>query len=108
MYLTKSNIVSKILSKVVEHPTKESELASLALSFELPITSQISIKDLLSIRNDYGEAFHNFRTELNSKLLGLDICADSETLRRKIASISYEMNSIQVQEVEKEYRKIIR
>lgn len=108
MYLTKSNIVSKALSMVIDHPTKESELASMALSFELPITSQISIKDLLTIRKDYGEAFHNFRTELNSKLLELDVCADSETLRRQIKSISYEMNSLQVQEVEKEYRKIAR
>jgi hypothetical protein len=108
MYLTKSNIVSKALNMVIDRPSKESELASMALSFELPITSQITIKDLLSIRKDYGEAFHNFRTELNSKLLGLDVCADSETLRRQIESISYEMNSVQVQEVEKEYRKIAR
>lgn len=55
----------------------------------------------MSIRNDYGEAFHNFRTELNSQLLKLDACENNETLRQQIDTISYEMNNIQVQEVEK-------
>ena len=108
MYLSRSNIVSKVLDMAIGQPGKDAELAKMALSMELPITSNIPTKDLLSIRNDYGEAFHNFRTELNSQLLKLDTCDDNESLRRQIDAISYEMNNTQVQEVEKEYRKIAR
>lgn len=108
MYLTNSNIVSKILSMVIEKPSIESELATMALSLELPVTTQIPMRDLLIIRNNYGDAFHNFRTQLNSKLNSLDACTDKHSLQQKINSISYEMNNTSVQEVEKEYRKITR
>lgn len=108
MYLSQSDIVSKVLSMVIGQPGKDAELAKMALSMELPVTSNIPIRDLQSIRNDYGEAFHNFRTELNSQLLKLDTCDDNELLRHQIDAISYEMNNTQVQEVEKEYRKITR
>ncbi len=108
MYLTQSNIVSKTLNMAIDRPSKEAELATMGLSLDLPITNQVLMKDLISIRSNYGDAFHNFRTELNSKLLSLDSCSDAESLRRQINAISYELNSIQVQEVEKEYRKISR
>ena len=42
------------------------------------------------------------------KLLSLDLYTDADSLKRQIESISYELNNLQVQEVEKEYRKIIR
>ena len=106
MYLTCSNIVSKILSIVIDKPSIESELATLALSLELPVTSQMPIEDLLAIRNNYGDAFHNFRTDLNSKLITLDTCKDRDSLKKQIDSISYEINNTSVHEVEKEYRKI--
>lgn len=108
MYLTKSNIVSKTLNKVIDRPSKKAELATMGLSVDLPVTNQVLMKDLISIRSNYGDAFHNFRTELNSKLLSLDFCSDAESLCRQIETISYELNNIQVQEVEKEYRKISR
>ncbi len=108
MYLTQSNIVSKTLNMVIDQPSKEAELATMGLSIDLPITNRILMQDLISIRSNYGDAFQNFRTELNSKLLSLDSCSDAESLRRKIDAISYELNTIQVQEVEKEYRKISR
>ena len=63
---------------------------------------------MISIRQNYGQAFHNFRTSLNSKLINLNLNADSADIKHQLDSISYEMNMLQVQEVEKEYRKITR
>ena len=80
----------------------------MALQLDLPVLNQLPITDILNIRNNYGEAFHNFRNELNSKLLSLDSIDNVESFRRQLDTISYELNNLQVKEVEKEYRKISR
>lgn len=108
MYLSQSNIVSNVLKLAIDQPSKAAEIATLALSFDLPVTSQIPLTDLLSIRNKYGDAFHNFRAALNSKLLSLDTCGDEAELQKQLSAISYEMSTLHTHEVEKEYRKIAR
>lgn len=108
MYLCRSPLTAKILQMSIENPTKDAELASMALQLELPVIDQLPITDILEIRNNYGEAFHNFRNELNSKLIGLDSIGDTDAFKRQLNIISYELNNIQVKEVEKEYRKISR
>lgn len=108
MYLSQSSLTANILGMAIEKPSIDSELASMAMNMELPVTSQIPMADLLSIRRDYGEAFYNFRTELNSKLLSVDTLSNSESIVRALDRISYELNNTQVKEVEKEYRKIVR
>jgi len=108
MYLTQSDLTSKVISMCLEKPSVESQLASLAMNIDLPITNAISLQELINIRNNYGEAFHNFRTELNSKLIKIDSLADSELIQRELDKISYELMNTQVEEVSKEYRKILR
>lgn len=103
---SQSSLTTNILGIAIEKPSIDSELASMAINMELPVTSQIPLSDLLSIRQSYGESFYNFRTELNSKLLSVDTLSDRETISRTLDKISYELNNIQVKEVEKEYRKI--
>lgn len=108
MYLSQSSLTSNILKKAIEQPTKDEELASMAMQLELPLLNQLPIYDILNIRQNYGEAFHNFRTELNSKLLSVADIDDGEALRKQLETISYELNCLQVKEVQKEYRKIVR
>ena len=108
MYLSRSDFTAQVLGMVIEQPSVESKMASLAMNIDLPVVSQLPMPDLLSIRNNYGEAFHNFRNELNSKLLSVDALADPADVKKQLDNISYELNSIQVKEVQKEYRKIIR
>ena len=108
MYLSRSPIVAHVLGIAIDKPTKEAELAKLAMSLDLPLVNNIPLADLLSIRKDYGEAFCNFRNELNTKLLTVDTSKNAEDIQRQLDSISYEISNIQVKEVEKEYRKITR
>lgn len=108
MYMAKSQFTSELLSQTMTKKSIDSELANLSMNLELPVINGISIGDLVSIRHDNGEAFHNFRTELNSKLLELRNLTDKEELQRALENISYEMNNTQVSEVKKEYKKIIR
>ncbi len=106
MYLTQSPLTSNILQTVIEHPSKECEIANMAMKLDLPVINKLPITDILEIRNNYGEAFHNFRNELNSKLVGLETLKDSESFKQQLDTISYELSNIQVKDVEKECRKI--
>ena len=108
MYMTKSQFTSDLLSQTIAKSNVDSELANLSLNLELPILNEMSVKDLMSIRTQSGEAFYNFRTELNSKLLNLRGLSDKDELQRELENISYEMNNLQVNEVKKEYRKIVK
>ncbi len=108
MYLSRSPLTARILQMAIEKTSKDAELASMALQLDLPILDQLPITDILEIRNNYGEAFYNFRNELNSKLIGLDSIDDTDAFRHQLDTISYELNNLQVKEVEKEYRKISR
>lgn len=108
MYMAKSQFTSDLLSQTIAKNSVNSDLANLSMKLDLPILNEISVKDLVSIRTDSGEAFYNFRTELNSKLLSLRGLTDKDELQRKIENISYEMNQIQVDQVKKEYRKIVK
>lgn len=108
IYLARSPLTAHILQMAIEKPSKDAELSTMALQLDLPVLSQLPITDILDIRKNYGEAFHNFRNELNARLIGLDSIDDTDTFRRQLASISYELNNLQVKEVEKEYRKITR
>lgn len=108
MYMAKSQFTSDLLSQTIAKSSVDSDLANLSMKLDLPILNEISVDDLVSIRTDSGEAFYNFRSELNSKLLNLRGLTDKDELQRKIENISYEMNQIQVNEVKKEYRKIVK
>lgn len=108
MYLSRSDFTSRILKMMIERPSTEASLASLAMHMDLPVLSQLPLADLLSIRNNYGEAFHNFRNELNSKLINVDTFSDPAEIRRQLDRIAYELNNVQVKEVQKESRKILR
>ncbi len=106
MYLTSSQLVANLLKVSVPQNSINAELANLGLQFQLPVIHNISLEDIIRIRYDNGEAFHNFRNELNARLLELRGVDDSDELIRRIENISYQMNEIQVNDVDKEIRKL--
>ncbi|MGL4949543.1 MAG: hypothetical protein ACRC5M_04100 [Anaeroplasmataceae bacterium] len=108
MYMAKSQFTSELLSKKITKSSVTSDLANLSMKLDLPVLNKISIEDLVSIRNNNGQAFYNFRTDLNSKLLSLRGLTNKDELQRKLENISYEMNQTQVEQVNKEYRKIVK
>lgn len=108
MYLTRSSLTAEVLHMAFEDSTKESELANMAMKLDLPVVDQLPLLDIIDIRNNYGEAFHNFRNELNSKLIGLDSIDDPDELKRQLNKMAYELSVVQIEDVKKEYRKISR
>lgn len=108
MYMAKSQFTSDLLSQTIAKSSVDADLANFSLNLDLPILNEISVQDLMSIRSENGESFYNFRTELNSKLLNLRGLSNKDELQKEIENISYEMNNLQVNEVKKEYRKIVK
>jgi hypothetical protein len=108
MYMAKSQFTADLLSQTIAKKDIKSDLANLSMNFELPVLNDLSLENIIKIRTDSGEAFYNFRTELNSKLLNLRGLTNKDELKREIENVSYELNEIQVSEVNKEYRKILR
>ncbi|RKI75212.1 hypothetical protein D7V90_23145 [bacterium 1xD42-87] len=108
MYLVKTKFTEELLNKSLAKKSVDIDLANLSMNLELPVVNKIALQDLISIRYDNGEAFHNFRTSLNAKLIELRNIDDKETLAKELQRVSYEMNTINVAEVNKEYKKIAR
>lgn len=107
MYLAKSKFTADLLKQTVQEKGVKSDLTNLSMELELPVSDKISLNDLVSIRYNNGEAFHNFRSELNSKLLELRTINNKEELESKLQNVAYELNELQVHDVKKEFRKII-
>lgn len=64
MYLTQSTLKAQLLSKEMGKQSVDSHIANMALRLDVPVLENSKITDIISIRNDYGESFANFRTEL--------------------------------------------
>ncbi len=78
------------------------------MKLELPVVDGLQMNDIISIRQNSGEAFHNFRNALNERLLSLRLINDANELKKRLDNISYELSETQVATVKKEYRKILR
>lgn len=108
MYLAKTKFIEELLKKSLTRKSVDVDLANLSMSLELPVVNKITLHDLISIRYDNGEAFHNFRSSLNAKLIELRNIDDKDILTKELQRVSYELNTVNVAEVNKEYRKIAR
>ncbi|WP_413665006.1 hypothetical protein ACG1BZ_07115 [Microbulbifer sp. CNSA002] len=73
--------------------------ANCILNMELPFLERISSSDLMSLRMNDGEEFHNFRIELESKLRELRHETSPEVIKGKIEDIEHEMFDVQVQKI---------
>ena len=61
MYLTQSTLKAQLLSKEMGKQSVDSQIANMALRLDVPVLEKSKIADIISIRNDYGESFANFR-----------------------------------------------
>jgi len=108
MYLTESSFKAHLIQSAVPTKDPKTDIANLTMKLDLPIFSQLSLNDIINIRCNYGEAFQNFRNMLAEKLLTLRGINNPEELKRSMENISYELSEIQIYNINKEYRKIIR
>jgi hypothetical protein len=69
---------------------------------------KISSRDLMNLRNNDGEAFQNFRTDLEARFRELRYEIDSAIIKRKIVDIEHEMSEVQVRAISNKIKSVRR
>lgn len=109
MILTDSEFVSDLLEvRVSKNGTLREDLANLAMRFELPFMENLTIADVVRIRQSEGEAFQNYRLELQRHLRDIRGIVSEEELARRLEDIQHEIVEVQVRRVEQEIRRLRR
>lgn len=109
LMFTDSQLVSQLLEvQVTEQGGIREDLANLAMRFELPFLDDLSVDDLMTIRQLEGEAFESYRLELQRQLRGLRATESEEELVRSLEGIQHEIADVQVRHVQKEARRLNR
>ena len=109
MMFTDSQLVSELLEvQVTEQGGIREDLANLAMRFELPFLDDLSVDDLMTIRQLEGEAFESYRLELQRQLRGLRAIESEAELVRRLEEVQHEIAEVQVRHVQKEVRRLNR
>lgn len=108
MYLTKSKFKADLLAKGISNNSTQSKLANLALKLDVPVFQGISLDEIISIRQNYGSSFANFRNELGNKLIHLNGIKDDNELKNELEIISYEINESYICNIDKEIKSLKR
>ena len=108
-YLTTSQLNGFLLGQRVtkEKGIKEHTMACV-LNLDLPFFSNISISDIMKVRENEGEAFELFRKEFEKKLRGLRRESDPEIIKSKMEDVLHELGEVQVVNIEKKIKHLRR
>lgn len=108
MYMTRSQFKADLLAKCVKTNSMQSSIANLALKLDVPVFQGADLKDIIEIRQNYGQSFGNFRSELGEKLIKLNGLKDDESLKRELDIVSYEISETYINEIAKEISSLKR
>lgn len=109
MMLTDSELVSDLLElRVTQNGRLREDLANLAMRFELPFMDNLAVADVMRIRQFEGEAFQNYRLELQRQLRDLRGIESEEELARRLEDVQHEIAEVQVRRVEQEIGRLRR
>jgi hypothetical protein len=100
-YLSDSPFVFSLLEQIV--PTEAAiptNTVNALLNVELPLIDNVDAETLMRVRTDEGEAFQNFRLELDSKLAELRLEADPDRLRAKTENVMHQLTEVQVRQID--------
>lgn len=74
----------------------------------LPVFCNVDLKDIIEIRQNYGQSFRNFRSKLGEKLIKLNGLKDDEMLKRELDAVSYEITETYINDITKEISSLKR
>lgn len=100
VYSTQSELVCELLNTVL--PTNGSipvETANTFLNLELPFLADVDAGTLMRLRTQEGEAFQNFRIQLEKQMRDLRLESDPDKARIKAENAVHELTEVQVREV---------
>jgi hypothetical protein len=101
-YLTNSPFIFELLEQIV--PVEDSILANtvnVLLKMNLPFLDGVDIESLMRVRSQDGEAFDNFRLELDKQLRELRQVKDPNVLKTRTENVMHELAEVQIHRLEK-------
>lgn len=99
MFVTEHKLESNILNINVDSSDIKSNTFNCAMKMEVPFLEQISSADLMSIRNNDGEAFQSFRSELEKGLREARHESDPNRIRSIIEDTQHELFEVQMSQI---------
>jgi hypothetical protein len=101
LYCTDSELLGKVLSMQVE-PNRSiaASTTSAVMNLELPFLADMDIAALMRLRTEEGDAFQNFRTELEKKLNDLRSIDDAEKARAIAEGVVHDLTEVQIRDIE--------
>jgi hypothetical protein len=107
-YLTDSSTASALLDITGSGRSDQirTTVLNAMLSFELPFIPEASLRDVMIVRQQDGEAFMDFRLHLESRLRELELETDPEIARRKAEHIRHELAEVQVRAIERQMPRL--
>jgi len=106
-YLCRSSFAFDLLGKTF--PISEdlnAHTATAVLNLELPFLDKVDLATLMRVRTNDGEAFDNFRLELESKLRDLRLEKDPESIRKKAEHAIHEISEVQLPRVKSKIKSL--
>ena len=107
-YLTCSEFTNSLLGECGSRQSIEQFTSNCILNFNLPFLNNITILDLMNVKNNDGEAFQMFRIELERKLRELRLETNSENLRVQAENVMHELSEVQVAIIEQKMKSLKR
>lgn len=110
VFSTQSPFTDKILksSPTKERKGIEENAIECVLKMQLPFMDKISAHDLMSIRQNDGEEFSNFRANLEGRLRDLRAESDPSIIRDKIVDLEHELSVVQIRALDMKVKSVRR
>lgn len=106
MFVTDHKFESNILNISVDSSDIKSNTFNCAMQMEVPFLEQVSSADLMSIRNNDGEAFQSFRAELEKGLREARHESDPNRVRSIIEDTQHELFEVQMRQIAPQVKHI--
>ena len=106
-YLTYSEFAYQLLQKSIPLASDlQTDVLNLTMGLDLPLLENISLKQILDVREKDGEAFQNFRIELEKQLRELRTIKEPSELRLKLENATHELTNVQIHEIDKKISSV--
>jgi hypothetical protein len=108
-YVTQSLFVFDLMEQSLPvSPNIQTSTANTFLNLELPFLDKVDIATLMKIRTEDGDAFQNFRLELEKQFRDLRLVTDPEQLQRKTENVLHELGAYQLNQVRQKVEQLKR
>jgi hypothetical protein len=99
-YLTRSPFLFSLLELIVPTETSiQTNTINTILNMKLPFLEEVDTETLMKVRTEEGEAFENFRRELDRQLKDLRLVKDPAELKIKAENAMHELSEVQAPQI---------